>query len=388
MIRRPSKLMRFVIVTAVVAVWIICIFKKDVFSKVRKNFQESADQTESIYRDRLILVNRTCRNSAKVSTHYNFFSSSKHGLSYCQSPKVGCTHWINIFRFLANATGDVLYKSPFDIPRLVTHEGSKRRMEYTTKLDKTINRNFKFMFVRNPYARLWSAFLDKFFLPDFWRSEGVIIQTYLKKRRVSCAKGISFGEFLEYIVSKPPSKLNEHWAPFRYICDPCDFHPDFIGNMETFKQDNKYILEKFGLAWIADDIVSRDHAMQEIRMLSEYNFDLLKVYKTECLNATSLSKLLWKTFQINGYIRINSILEESKNSNWNCETFTNKVLQQHKADKLSSEKAKDQKLVYMTAAYSRVPNSVLIKLRKLYKDDFEMFGYDPEFIPLNSPSLL
>ncbi|KAK6165984.1 hypothetical protein SNE40_022782 [Patella caerulea] len=335
------------------------------------------------YRDRLILVNKTCRTSAKLSTHYNFYSSSKHGLSYCLSPKVGCTHWINIFRFLANATMGVLYKSPFDIPRMVTHYGGKGKMEYSEKLDKTVDSNFKFMFVREPYARLWSAYLDKLFLPDFWRSQGGVIQRFFKKRTDSCAKGITFEEFLEYIVSVPPSQLNSHWTPFRYICDPCDFHPDFIGNMETFKQDNKYILENFGLSWIADDIFSRDHAMQEIRMLSEYNFDLLKVYKTDCLTATSLSKLLWKTFQANGYIRFNSVFEENKNSSWNCDTFISKVLQQRKADKLSSQQGKDQKLAYMTAAYRRVANSVLIKLREVYKEDFEMFGYDPEFIPLN-----
>ena len=33
-----------------------------------------------------------------------------------------------------------------------------------------IRDRFRFMFVREPYRKLWSAYVDKFLLPDFWHN--------------------------------------------------------------------------------------------------------------------------------------------------------------------------------------------------------------------------
>ena len=50
-------------------------------------------------------------------------------ISYCVVPKVGCTFWINVFRFLHRDTGSKNYTSPFDIPRIITHYGGRKSMK-------------------------------------------------------------------------------------------------------------------------------------------------------------------------------------------------------------------------------------------------------------------
>ena len=50
-------------------------------------------------------------------------------ISYCVVPKVGCTFWLNVFRFLHGDTGPKNYTSPFHIPRVITHYGPRKRMK-------------------------------------------------------------------------------------------------------------------------------------------------------------------------------------------------------------------------------------------------------------------
>ncbi|XP_070176001.1 uncharacterized protein [Littorina saxatilis] len=50
-------------------------------------------------------------------------------VSYCVVPKIGCTFWLNVFRFLHGDTGNKKYPSPFAIPRVVTHYGARKNMK-------------------------------------------------------------------------------------------------------------------------------------------------------------------------------------------------------------------------------------------------------------------
>ncbi|KAK6165983.1 hypothetical protein SNE40_022781 [Patella caerulea] len=355
--------------------------------EIHKAVKKQEDTRPLVYFNRLQLATDSClKHSYRPRPKHRFYSSYTHGLSYCLTPKVACTHWINVFRFLANDTGGRVYKSPFDIPRVITHYALKKHMSYSEKISESMGSNLRFMFVREPYARLWSAYLDKLFLPDFWRTFASNIARFLKLKRRRCPTGITFRGFLDYIVASRPSILQEHWAPYRFICDVCTFRPHIIGKMETFMQDNEYILEKVGLSWIMDDITSHNHVEEELKMLTDYNFKFIekKLISPSCLNNSHLSNRLWTTFQMNGYIRSTSVVNFRNNSYWSRETFKQEVLNHYRKDKPTPQEIKKIRAENLRQVYSGISNSVLIKLREIYKEDFEMFGYDPNLIPLNN----
>ena len=57
-----------------------------------------------------------------------------------------------------------------------------------------------FMFSRDLYARLLSAYIDKIFLPDFWRTLSPIILSALRSRAKNqekqCGNNVSFYELM------------------------------------------------------------------------------------------------------------------------------------------------------------------------------------------------
>ena len=102
----------------------------------------------------------------------------------------------------------------------------------------------RFMFVREPYSRLWSAYVDKFLLPDYWNVDGVRItrrRPGVSREAAKCGHDVTFAEFVDYVTSVPASKLNDHYGPYHLLCSPCLFLPHVIGKMETFDQDAKYV---------------------------------------------------------------------------------------------------------------------------------------------------
>ncbi|XP_025107342.1 carbohydrate sulfotransferase 11-like isoform X4 [Pomacea canaliculata] len=331
-----------------------------------------------------------CENTCVRLREGGVVRTTRHGnTSYCVVPKVGCTFWLNIFRYLYNDTGDRTYSSPYDIPRMVTHYAPLKRMKmYTinnTFTPPNLSTDLRFMFVREPYSRLWSAYVDKFLLVDYWRSEG---QRIVKQRKVKanattpinkCAHDISFREFAEFVVSMQPAQLNEHWKPIQHLCSPCIYRPHVVGKMETFAQDSGFLLEHMNLSWVLASYEHEKHVYDEMDMLIDYNFQLLNhnFYKN-CTNATDIADRLWRTFQINGYLPEEIAFPQDKAVKLNATAFKGMVHEafRHRPKKSPAE-WRQQREGAMVAAFKQLSTDTLEKLHNLYASDFELFGYDP-----------
>nr|KAG5695906.1 hypothetical protein BaRGS_017344 [Batillaria attramentaria] len=209
-------------------------------------------------------------------------------VSYCMVPKVGCTFWINVFRFFSMSQG--------------------------TPPEHLLS-DFRFMFVRDPWSRLWSAYLDKFLLIDFWRTDGqqIVRRRKVKDASTRCARDVSFKEFVDFVVTSNPANLNPHWKPVQLQCSPCLYRPHVIGKMETFSQDVRFVLDKLDMTWMMDNYTHDAHVHGEMDMLIDYNFHMLGAdFFKACTNATDLARRLWKTFQYNGYLPIESPFPEGQ----------------------------------------------------------------------------
>uniref|UniRef100_A0A8C9VM77 Carbohydrate sulfotransferase n=2 Tax=Scleropages formosus TaxID=113540 RepID=A0A8C9VM77_SCLFO len=225
----------------------------------------------------------------------------QHGLLYCYVPKVACTNWKRVLMVL---TGDGRYSDPLDIPANEAHvPGNLRTLsEYTTaEINHRLRNYLKFVFVREPFERLVSAYRNKFtrnYNTAFHKRYGTkIIRRYRadpQPEALEHGDDVSFEEFVRYLVD-PQTQLeepfNEHWERIHSLCHPCLIHYDVVGRYETLEQDSRYVLQLAGVesqvrfpASGKSTTTSEDMAAQFFRNISPlYQRKLYNLYRMDFL---------------------------------------------------------------------------------------------------------
>ncbi|XP_037362601.1 carbohydrate sulfotransferase 12 [Talpa occidentalis] len=192
----------------------------------------------------------------------------RHGVIYCYVPKVACTNWKRVMIVLSESLLDqgVPYRDPLDIPREYVHNSSthltfnkfwRRYGKFSRHLMKIkLKKYTKFLFVRDPFVRLISAFRSKFELEneEFYRKFAVpMLQMYSNHTSLpasvseafSAGLKVSFSNFIQYLLDPHTEKLgpfNEHWRQVHRLCHPCQIDYDFVGKLETLDQDAAQLL--------------------------------------------------------------------------------------------------------------------------------------------------
>uniref|UniRef100_H3AUI8 Carbohydrate sulfotransferase n=2 Tax=Latimeria chalumnae TaxID=7897 RepID=H3AUI8_LATCH len=192
----------------------------------------------------------------------------RHGIIYCYVPKVACTNWKRIMIVLSESllNQGAPYQDPLDIPRDQVHNSSahftfnkfwRRYGKFSKHLMKIkLKKYTKFIFVRDPFVRLISAFRSKFELEndDFYRRFAVVMLKLYSNfteppESVSeaFASGIkpTFLNFVQYLLDPRTEKnvpFNEHWRQVHRLCHPCQINYDFIGKLESLDEDAEYLL--------------------------------------------------------------------------------------------------------------------------------------------------
>ena len=333
---------------------------------------------------------------------YIIKGSQSPPVAYCGVPKVGCTFWKRVLRFINKDYDTPNITKPNQISRMYTHMMPFRN---TAKLILTDEKNFqifqkiprKFMFTRDPYTRQWSAYLDKFFLPDFWNSYGKTASTMFRKRPL-CGHDVSFEEYLRYIIGwiktsdlgsvkakkRGAVPADRHFQPISDVCNPCKVNFSFIGYMNNFARDSQQIMEEFDMFTSIKDSVFSDVVKNEIRTLSEYYLDLAQFRSQTdpgCYSNTLVSRRLWRVFQINGYLGNELEFPEVQVSNCtslkNCkDSFISKVLRVRDIGSAKHSFWMKQRRQSLVNAYRDLPEDLLKLFREIYAKDFELFGYD------------
>uniref|UniRef100_A0A3B3CCH4 Carbohydrate sulfotransferase n=1 Tax=Oryzias melastigma TaxID=30732 RepID=A0A3B3CCH4_ORYME len=180
-----------------------------------------------------------------------------HELIYCYVPKVACTNWKRVMMVL---TSRGKYTDPMKIPSNEAHIPSnlKTLNQYSiSEINHRLKNYLKFLFVREPFERLVSAYRNKFTLKynsSFHKRFGTrIIRRYRKNATQDAlvnGDDVKFKEFIEYLVDPATQKdgpLNEHWQTVYQLCHPCHIHYDMVGKYETLEDDSNYLLELVGV---------------------------------------------------------------------------------------------------------------------------------------------
>uniref|UniRef100_A0A4W2HV46 Carbohydrate sulfotransferase n=2 Tax=Bos indicus x Bos taurus TaxID=30522 RepID=A0A4W2HV46_BOBOX len=192
----------------------------------------------------------------------------RHGVIYCYVPKVACTNWKRVMIVLSQSLSDqgTPYRDPLDIPREYVHNSSthltfnkfwRRYGKFSRHLMKIkLKKYTKFLFVRDPFVRLISAFRSKFELEneEFYQKFAVpMLKRYSNHTSLpasvseafSAGLRLSFATFIQYLLDPHTEQLapfNEHWRQVHRLCHPCQIDYDFVGKLETLDQDAAQLL--------------------------------------------------------------------------------------------------------------------------------------------------
>ena len=176
---------------------------------------------------------------------------------YCAIPKVSCSTWKTV---LLRLTGKIQPNRTEDLSTFDVHDRSFKEQYLPTfdmyrpdEIRYRIDNYYKFLFVREPFKRLVSAYLDKFVrTSSYQKLVGVIIVKRYRQHPTEEAleKGndVTFEEFVRLILDPEVRAMRTydvHWRPYYESCHPCHIKYDFIGKFETLHEDAAYVLNRF-----------------------------------------------------------------------------------------------------------------------------------------------
>ena len=303
---------------------------------------------------------------------------NRHKLVYCGIEKAGSTFWRRFLQCLNNRR----VQSPYQIkPERVAENHTDIQNIKLVRILETLQSYTKFTFVRNPYTRLLSGYVDKIYSPNpvYWRIGSKAIRV-ARGIKFHCGHDVTFKEFVEYLIQTQYYYLDrdEHFIPGHDLCIPCQVHYDFIGKMETFANDTFHILEKLNLTQYLPHLQNfqKQSALDAIYDASQA-YIAFRDKASLCLKYDQSLKRVWRKLQIRGLI--------SDEIKYPFSQFDSKHIKQKplfgllkRAHKQSQKyDLKTQKRNYLINAYNMIPVQTMYRLANMFKLDFQIFDYEP-----------
>lgn len=155
-----------------------------------------------------------------------------HGFVYLNNPKVGCS---TVKANLWSAVDGCPVKSIRDVHAI---EGSPFEREIAT-LDWA-GGAFVFTFVRNPYARIVSAWRNK----AVDRRDGTWESFARRHGHADPTAPIGFDAFVEFIATVPPEEQDPHWRPQHLNTLHPFVQPNLLADLETMDRQLPQILAR------------------------------------------------------------------------------------------------------------------------------------------------
>lgn len=189
-------------------------------------------------------LSRILGANAQIS-NYLVHWSDRFGYVYVETPKVGCTTVKRMLQ-LAELDGDAAR-----LPELV-HDRTASPLKAPAGDPDAFRRHyeaagtFRFCFVRNPFSRALSCYLDKF-VGNAWERNRLAPELGLDRDRVP-----GFRAFLEAVAAQPPERRDIHWATQRSLLRPDRFRYSFIGRFESFATQLGQVAAAIGVSAHAD----------------------------------------------------------------------------------------------------------------------------------------
>ncbi|XP_048757655.1 carbohydrate sulfotransferase 12-like [Ostrea edulis] len=333
----------------------------------------------------------------------HFQVSKSQRLIYCSIEKAGTTFWRRILQVLDSTNLD----NPYQIKPLNVNINSQSLFrEDIFRMMANLRTHIVFMFVRNPFKRLLSGYLDKIYTanPFYWNLIGKEIRVHTRhntqptavlldqsrnlkteKPPTTCYHNISFEEFIQYVIEAENTtnrRRDPHFMAMYDLCKPCQLQYQFIGKMETFKKDFTFIMRTLNISkFDVDDLAEKavdDTFVDVATSLDERRDEIIK-----CISMHEAYLRSWKHMQIKGLISIDQKYPYSpKQSQYLKPVQLVQAMKVAKISSTSKESLHKQKERFLVDIYRTVATEKVVKMVRVLKNDFEIFDYDayPPFI--------
>ena len=212
----------------------------------------------------------------------------EHKIMFCTIPKVASTTWKRVLADLRGLKQGIFVHRPGIWRRLSQYNVEEKLLRLKTY--------FKFIFVREPMHRLLSAFKDKFIGKNrnFSKNirKGIVKALRPNDFDPDGENNVTFAEFVQFYSSDLRTR-NPHWRQYDDLCHPCVINYDFIGHLETLKEDAPLLLKMAGI----EDRVT----FPPIHNSTDSN-DMITFYSTvPSKHITKLAEIYRNDFELFGY---------------------------------------------------------------------------------------
>jgi len=184
---------------------------------------------------------------------------------------------------------------------------------------------------------------------------------------------VTFTEFIQYALAV----RNDHWEPIYKRCDPCRFRPQVVADITSFSRDSTLVLRRMGQEHVLETLDKTQQKERELTTLMDFNFDILIStqggHHKDCLSLPGVARLLWKAFQINGYLPVQTPYspgpEEEEEEKFSIPEFKNHVIRVFRQSQGAgvAKALKTQKKFFMDEAYRSLSPELLQRVRDVYR---------------------
>lgn len=227
-----------------------------------------------------------------------YIFSKKHNIVYLNMPKSGCSTVKNCLYYLDNHEW---LDNPLEIHREYNRE---LKGHFNMSLIRKNHTSFTFSFVRHPFKRSYSLFQEKILVdspytfPDrvdnLLRNRYGLIDNYEKNIEVERENFFQYLSFVDDTINNRVNyRADPHWLPqYDIISKPLYRGIDFIGRLENFQEDFRYVLDKIG--------VKEPLESKRFNENPSKNFTYSEVVNPELLEL--LNKIYVKDLEYFGYV--------------------------------------------------------------------------------------
>jgi len=174
--------------------------------------------------------------------------SHKYKFVYYSVPKAGCTS----IKFFIGTLEDIEGVSP-SLPVLDIHSNSIPilKLSLAEARSALYKDYFHFAFVRNPYDRLLSCYINRVYEPALHscndkRHINGEFKEFLNQYGQLGWKKMAFGDFVQFVIRVADRNCDNHFMPQHCLLN-LDLL-DFIGHFENLNQDFLYVKKQIGVS--------------------------------------------------------------------------------------------------------------------------------------------
>ncbi|OWF49761.1 carbohydrate sulfotransferase 10-like isoform X2 [Mizuhopecten yessoensis] len=307
-----------------------------------------------------------------------FFRSNTTNISCCKVPKTGSSFWGAVIMAIESTNTS---RNVFNINRNTIHGHNE------VTIHKVVKSDTKILIGRDPYTRLFSAFIDKYFLlGNLGRSlrDAVGAGPYRKDGNI-CGYNVTFSQFLEDITHQvfKGFQINEHLIPVSDLCDVCGMKYDMLIRQETLNRDTQHLLRKVDLTAFKRTAIQVAVSPRGIKqtihsLIASYLTDYA-TYRKDCPSRVLHMEKVWATLQIQGYVNTGVSYPKQLFENireYKADNITSIVLHAIESRPMTNEEKIKQRATFVRRAYEVVEDETIRKVQTVFMKDFILLNYD------------